>query len=72
MSMILKALFLLIILYYAVRASRSLLRAVQHDGRRPIRGDAERDQPRANGWQNPRESKRPVGADVEDAKWVDL
>lgn len=70
--MILKVLFLLIILYYVVRASRALLRAVQHEGQRPARGEFGRDRPPTNGWQEPPKSRRRLDADVEDAKWVDL
>lgn len=70
--MILKALFLLIILYYIVRAVRSLLGAVQHDRRQDARNELNRDRARTNGWQGPGDSETRAHADVEDAKWVDL
>ena len=70
--MILKALLLLIILYYIVRAVRSLLRAVQHDRGQGVRDELNRDRARTNGWQGPADSERRAHADVEDAKWVDL
>lgn len=70
--MILKALFLLIILYYVIRASRSILQAIRQDGRRDMRSELNQDRTRTNGWRTPSEPDRGAVDDVEDAKWVDL
>lgn len=72
MSMLLKALFLLIILYYVIRASRALLRAIRQDGGRPLREELHQDRHRTNGWQGRSSPNAGREADVEDAKWIDL
>ena len=70
--MVLKALFLLIILFYIVRATRSLLRAVRNDTAAPPRSELHREPAPPPGWQTSTNGERSDDKNVEDAKWVDL
>lgn len=70
--MVLKALFLIIILFYVVRTTRSLMRAIRNDGRAPTKNEINDPPPHWAGWDGPSTSKRRAERDVEDAKWVDL
>lgn len=70
--MLLKALFLLIILYYVVRATRSLLRAVRRDAAPTARERLARDREPAHERNGSSAAQRLRDTDVEDAKWVDL
>ena len=69
--MLLKLLFIAILVYFAVRAVRNLLRAVRHDPRGPAtfppRPAPAPSRPRAE-----RATRPERRADVEDAKFVDL
>lgn len=67
--MLLKLLFIAILVYFAVRAVRNLLRAVRHDPQGPATF------PPRSAPASPRPERAPHSerrADVEDAKFVDL
>lgn len=70
--MLLKALFLLIILFYVVRATRSLLRAVRNDPTARPPGELHREPSRPGGRQTSTDERSRSEENVEDAKWVDL
>lgn len=67
--MLLKILFLVIILYYVVKTSRALMRAISNDGSRSrLRNEGGG----PGGWQRNGSSGGSSHRDVEDAKYVDL
>ncbi len=70
--MVLKALFLLIILFYIVRATRSLLRAVRNDPPERPRSELNREPQPPSGWRSSTDARSRSDKNVEDAKWVDL
>lgn len=77
----LKFLFLLILLYYAFRAVRGLLRAVLTDQRgappqmprsRPDAYTRPSERATAPSWRGPAAGRSTREEDIEDAKWQDL
>ncbi len=67
-----KLLLILVLLYFAAKAVRNLVRAALHDPQAPPRVPPHR-QTRRPQWQGPTPaSNRHEGEDIEDARWEDL
>lgn len=73
--MLIKALFLILLAYLAMRAVRSLVRAAFLDGQPPRRVDDRRAGPRRDGPRQAPEARSAAGkyrVEVEDARWEDV